>query len=117
LKEAYTLESFESDKVIRTLSRTTIKIIDKRVLGLKNNYLYGLQIEVPNQVSYYFDKNDKLFDVIGSSEDEVVQAAMDCLDYLDRNKLIGSSKDALFNVKQGKLLRKQIKCNSGLPNY
>ena len=117
LKEAYTLESFDSEKVIKTMSRTTIKILDKRVLGLNNNHLYGLQIEVPNQVSYYFDENDKLFDVVGASEDEVINTAMECLDYLDKNNLIGSSKDSLFEIKYGKIVRKQIKCKCGSPNY
>jgi len=117
LKGAYTLENFSSEKVIRTLSSTTIRIIDKRVLGLKNNYLYGLQIEVPNETVYYFDNNDKLVDVISSSEDDIVDSAMDCLDYLDKNKLIGSFSGALFEVKRGKLARKQIACKCGLPNY
>jgi len=117
LKVAYTLENFSSEKVIRTFSKSTIRITDKRILGLKNNYLYGLQIEVPNEVVYYFDNNDKLIDLISSSEDDILNSAMDCLDYLDRNKLIGSFDGALFEVKKGKVIRKQIACKCGLPNY
>jgi hypothetical protein len=115
--DPYELNVFSSDRVIRTVSKKEIRIIDKRILSLKNNYLYGLQIEVPSQSSYYFDQNNKLFDVITSTEDEVVNDAINCLDYLDRNRLIGKGPDALFEVKEGKIVRKQIKCKCGLPNY
>jgi len=113
--QAYTIELQNSEKVIKTFSDNTIKIIDKRVLSLRNNHLYGLQVEVPNQVAYYFDSKDRLVDVVGSSENEVINSAMECLDYLDRNALIGKGKE--FEIKYGKITRSRIKCKCGLPNY
>lgn len=115
--EAYLLESFDSQKVITTTTSRTIKILDKRVMLLKNNHLYGLQIEVPSQTSYYFDKDDHLVDIVGTSDDEAIDSAIQCLDYLDKNNLIGRHSDALFDIKEGKIVRKQIKCKCGLPNY
>lgn len=114
--DSYIIESTDTEKVIRVVSTKKIKILDKRILNLKNSYIYGLEIEVPNQSSYFFNDKDQLVDYVGSSEDEVIDCSIDCLNYLDQNKLIGNHEDAIFEVKQAKIVRSKIKCKC-LPNY
>ena len=118
IKSSYELHLYDKEKYIKTHSTKLIKIKD--VIGisaLNNNPLFKLNIEVPDQTGYYFDENNKLFDVAETSEKEAIDSALSCLNYLNQNNLVGNHKKALFEIKNNKLIRKRIMCKCGLPNY
>lgn len=118
IKTSYELHLYDKDKYIKTHSTKFIKLQDSvGIAALNNNPLLKLEVEVPNQVGYYFDENNKLFDIIETSENEAIESALACVDYLNKNNLVGRHPKALFEIKGNKLVRKQIVCKCGLPNY
>jgi hypothetical protein len=118
IKEPYEIQDHGKNKIIRTFGTKTLKLSDKlgSVSTLNNNPLIGLEITVPNQSAYYFN-NGKLVDVDSDTEDEVVNTAYACLKILHEGNLVGNHQAALFKEQNGKLIRKQIICTCGRPNY
>lgn len=118
IKNPYELYLYNKDKYIKTHSTKFIKLKDLvEISALNDNPLFKLELEVPSETGYYFDENNKLFDMVETTEDEIVESALVCVDYLHRNNLVGKHKNALFEVKGNKLVRKRIVCKCGLPNY
>lgn len=117
IKEPFEIQSHGNFKVVRTFSNKTLKLIDSLgVIVQTNNPLFNLEIEIPNQMAYYFDENDKLTETIQAQDTEIIDAAYNCLDFLHKNNLVGSHDQALFVENNGKLIRKQIVCKCK-PNY
>lgn len=116
-KDNFEVHEFNKNKILRVLSTNTIKIVDKRLLNLSNNHLYGHEIEIPCQKSFYFDEKGKLVDTVVSDESESIDSAIFCLSYLDKNNLIGTHNDAIFDIVNNKIVRKKISCKCGVPNY
>lgn len=112
LKEKFEVQVHGKSKVVRTLSTKEITLADHMggVQAQEVNPLLGLKVEVPVQSTYYFDHQDKLVGMVNSHETEVFDAAFACLKYLNDKNLVGTHAKALFEVKQGKLVRKQIVC-------
>jgi len=119
IKEPHEVQNHGDAKVVRTLSTKTMKLADKLgpLTALDDNPLFALEITVPYESAYYFDADNKLAAVIEPHEDEVVDAAYNCLKFLHEEDLVGSHETALFENKHGKLLRKQIICTCNKPNY
>jgi hypothetical protein len=113
----YELQLFNDQKVIRVVSYKSIKLSDYKMFALSNSHLGGLMLEIPYQSAYYFDENEKLIDLVQATKEQAVEAAFDCLEYLDSNDLIGFHDNALFEIRGGSLVRKRIVCKCGLPNY
>jgi hypothetical protein len=84
-----------------------------QVSALSDNPLFDLEIEVPFQYAYFFDENSNLTDIVQSQEAEIIDAAFVCLDYLNSNNLVGNLHNSLFEIKNNKLVRKQISCSCG----
>ena len=117
IKEPHEIRTKGNTKIVRTLGTKTIKLTDKLgVMALSENPLLDLEITVPNQSSYYFE-NDMLVDSSECDEAEVLDVAYTCLDMLHKKNLVGDHQAAIFDVKYGKLVRKQIICTCGRPNY
>lgn len=118
LKDEYEIETEGQSKIVRTLSTKTLKLTDKfGVMALEDNPLLNLEIVVADESAYYFDENDKLVEMLTSNEDEIIDAAFNCLSVLQNKNLVGTHNEALFEEKNGKLLRKQIVCRCNKPNY
>lgn len=118
LNQPYEIQINGNNSVVRTISSKTIKLSDKLgLMALNNNPLLDLEISVPDEHAYLFDNDLKLVDVISSNEAEIVDSAFRCLSYLNENQLVGNHDTATFEIKQGKLVRKQISCRCNKPNY
>lgn len=118
LKEPHEVQTLGEEKVVRTMSTKTLKLVDKLgLMALNDNPLLNLEITVPDESAYYFNSDGKLVDMVSTHEDEVVDAAFNCLNILHHENLVGSHATALFEVKYGKLVRKQIVCKCNKPNY
>lgn len=118
MQEPHEIQIHGNSKIVKTLANTTMKLVDKLgpVSTLDNNPLMVLEITVANQSAYYFD-NDKLVSMSEPHDAEVVDAAYNCLRILNNENLVGKHSTALFENKYGKLMRKQIVCTCGKPNY
>lgn len=118
LKNTYEIQTEGQSKVVRTLSNKTLKLTEKfGIMALEDNPLLNLEIVVPDESAYYFDENDKLVDMLTFNEAEVIDAAFNCLSMLHNKNLVGTHNEALFEDKNGKLLRRQIVCRCNKPNY
>lgn len=117
LDEPCQVDTFGNQTVVRTLSTKTIKMSDVlNIMTLDDNPLFNLEIEIPDQTAYCFDGNT-LIDIITSSEEEIIDAAYNCLSIIHRENLFGKHDAALFEEKNGKIVRKQMICKCGKPNY
>ena len=118
IKGDHEVQIYGDLKIVRTLSTKTMKLADKLgpLKALDANPLLDLEITVPDQMAYYFEK-DKLVGVTESLEGDVVDAAYNCLRILNEGNMVGDHDSALFENQNGKLMRKQIVCTCGKPNY
>lgn len=110
--------TFGSNSVVKISSSKTIKLSDQiqDVSVLDNNPLLSLEIEVPNDLAYYFEE-DQLVDSFETDDSEILDSASNCLEILNRNSLVGNSEKSIFEVQDNKLIRKQFSCYCNLPNY
>lgn len=117
LDTPFEIQTYGDAKIVRTLGAKTIKLVDNLGLtALSDNPLLNLEIDVPNETAYYFNENNKLIDISESHKDEIVDAALTCLQILNTKNLVGSHDSALFQDNFGKLVRKQIVCTCGRSN-
>lgn len=118
LSEPHEVLTFGSDFVVKISSSKTFKISDK--LGelniLSSNPLIDYEIEVPNDSVYYFE-GENLVESIEADDAEIISSALNCLDILNKNELVGISEKSIFEVQDNKLIRKQFSCYCNLPNY
>jgi len=118
IKGDYEIENVNGSKVIRILNTKTLKLSDKMgVVACANNPLLNYEVEVAAQAAYYFDSNDKLEAAEESTQTEAINAALVCLNYLNRKNMVDGSDIALFEIKDNKIVRKQISCGCNKPNY
>lgn len=118
MKEPHEIQIHGDLKIVRTLSTKTMKLSEKLgpITALNLNPLLDLEITVPDQMAYYFDK-EKLVGISDSNEEDIVNAAYNCLQFLNEGNMVGDHGSALFENRDGKLMRKQIVCTCGKPNY
>lgn len=118
IKDMFELQVHGNERILRTLAVKKIKLSDHLgVTAQSDNPLLNLEIDVPVQTAYYFDEKNQLTDIVQAQDTEIIDAAYSCLDYLHKNNLVGEHDQALFSVKKNKLVRKQIVCKCGKPNY
>lgn len=104
---------------LRVTRKKEIKLCDHLgdVTALSENPLTALSVEVPDQSGYFFDAQGLLVDKIEANEQEIIDSAYSCLQYLHETGNVGRHKHALFSKKSGKLVRKQFACKCNRPNY
>jgi hypothetical protein len=119
IKDPFEVQTHGNTKVVRIFTNRKIRLnkMKKGIMALSNNPLFDLEIDVPNQVCHYFDENQQLTDTVQAQDSEIIDAAYNCLDFLHKNNLVGSHTTALFEENNGALVRKQIVCLCGKPNY
>lgn len=116
LSEPVAVQELGDTKLAQTASTRTIKLVDHLGLSaLADNPLFNVEIEVPFQNTYEF-QNGVMVQAAEVNEEEVIDSAFACLNYLHHNNLVGKHKNALFEVKNGKLLRKNIICRCPMNN-
>ena len=114
----YMLEDDGDIKVIRIPVVKTMRIAQKMgVVALNNNPLLDAEIEIASQAAYYFDKDGMMIEASEATQSEIINAAYECLTIINRNNLASGDEKALFEVIEGKLVRKQIICTCNKPNY
>ena len=114
----YMLEDDGEIKVIRVPVIKTLCIGRKMgVVALNNNPLLDAEIEIAAQAAYYFDKNGSLIEASEATQSEIINAAYECLNIINNKNLASGDDKALFEIKDGKLVRKQIVCTCNKPNY
>lgn len=82
-----------------------LKLSERVISAQSNNFLYSLELEVPNESAFLYDLNGNIYDSVSSSEDEGVMGAVDMVDYLFKTNNVSDGHDSLFEVQNGKLVR------------
>lgn len=118
IKGEFDIEDESETIVVRTTSVKTIKIVEEAgIMALNDNPLYGVDVEVAAQSSYFFNSTGQLEHIEEVPHNEVVSDAMNCLNELNNKNLVGQHEKALFEIVGNKLVRKQIACGCNKPNY
>jgi len=114
----YTLEDDGDLKIIRIPIVKTMVISQKMgVLALNSNPLLDNEIEIAAQSAYYFDKDGNMTDANESTQSEIINAAYECLNIINKKNMASGDDKAIFEVVDGKIIRKQIVCTCNKPNY
>lgn len=98
----------KNDQVIKNSKFTTIRIVENKLIklnsisALSNNKLNNIEVEIPSDKYYEFDKSGNLVNEIVENEDHVMKDVELCVQNIER-----SSSD-MWVVKDGKLLRNYI---------
>jgi hypothetical protein len=82
-----------------------LKLSDHVISSQSDNFLYSVELEVPNESAYLYDLNKNIFDHIGSSEDDSISGAIDMVTYIYNSKNVSDDSSTLFEIKDGKLVR------------
>jgi len=119
VKSEFDYEDHGTIKVLRLGSKKTIKLSDSHgVLAMSYNPLMEAEIEVAYQSAYYFDENLILQDVNETSDTEIIESAMNCINLIQAKNLLGNTDRSQFELVEGKLLRTKIAaCGCNKPNY
>ena len=92
--------------IIKTQSCMNIKLEDKVMRNQSDdNPLYGVELEIPTESVYLYDKNRNLYDCLIVSEDESLSAAIDMIKYLHVTNSVSNDSKTPFEIKDGKLVR------------
>lgn len=114
----YMLEDDGEIKVIRIPVVKTMRIAHKMgVVALNNNPLLDAEIEIASQSAYYFDRNGVMIEASEATQSEIINAAYECLMIINNKNLASGDDRALFELVDGRLVRKQIVCTCNKPNY
>jgi hypothetical protein len=105
-------------KVLRILNKKNIKLSDIiGVVALTNNSLLDAEIETASESSFYFNENAILEMAIESTQKETIESALNCIEILNLKQMIGNHEKAIFEIIDGKIIRRQIQCGCNKPNY
>lgn len=106
-------------KVLRVMKEKTIELNKIHgVVAQAGNPLLSAEIEVASQSAYYFNEELNLIEAHESSEQEIIETALNCISIIEQRNLIGDHEKAEFELVEGKLLRKKIaSCGCNKPNY
>jgi hypothetical protein len=99
----------KKDRVVKTYKGTTVCLFDKKTIKLPgvsamslSQNLMGVDIEIPSDSYYEFDKNGNLIDEILPNNDEILESAVFCA------PMIQKSLGKEWSIKDNKLVRKYI---------
>lgn len=97
---------------VRKIKNKPFKISDHIVIDLaaSNNPLYDVEMEVPSEHYYLFDKG-VLVDEISTDKDEMLQSAIVCA--LAVYNYHGVGPDKMWRIENNKLIRNHIVCKCG----
>lgn len=107
----------EEYKVVKTGSSQKMRLADKFNLHtLADDPLFNVNVEIPSEAVYIFDKNDKLVESVETSPEEVIDSVYLCLKYLQKHKMVGPEVHQPFEVKNNELVRKHFVCKCPVNN-
>lgn len=110
------IEENVDGKIVR-VGKSKMKLSDKfAVHTLADEPLFNVNVSIPSESVYIFDKENKLLDFTETTAEEIVDSTYFCLKYLQKHKLVGPEKDQPFEVKNNELIRKHFVCKCPVNN-
>ena len=74
----------------------------------EQNFLYDVEVEIPNEKIYLYDLNNNIYDSLSTTEEEDMVGAVDALNYLKETNQVSQNANSPFEIVNGKLQRKFI---------
>ncbi len=100
LKKEDSVVKNENFKIVKISNKKLIKL--NKISMLSSNSLNNVEIEVPNDQYYEFDKNGNLVDEIINNQIDIENSAKICLQFVEQ------SINNMWSIKEGKLIRNFI---------
>ena len=79
-------------------------------ISAQSEKLKPFSVEVPCTGVFIFDKNKNLIHATETTDEEATEMVNLCVKKLQNKNLIGDEEKQLFEIKEGKLIRKRISC-------
>jgi len=103
-------------KIVKARQSQKMKLIDKFDFHtLADDPLFNVNVSVPSESVYIFDKENKLVSSTETTADEVLDSVYFCLKYLQKYELVGPENKP-FEVKDNELIRKHFVCRCPVNN-
>lgn len=104
-------------KIIKVGQSQKMKLVDKFDFHtLADDPLFNVNVSVPSESVYIFDKEDKLVDSTETTANEVLDSVYFCLKYLQKHELVGPEKNKPFEIKDNELIRRRFVCKCPVNN-
>lgn len=111
------VEEIEEGRMVKVGTSKKMKLADKFDFHtLADDPLFNVNVEVPSESVYIFDKDHKLVDSTETTAEEVVDSVYFCLKYLQKFNLVGPEENQPFEVKDNELVRKHFVCRCPVNN-
>jgi hypothetical protein len=111
------VEESVDGKIVKVGKSKKMKLADKFDFHtLADDPLFNVNVSVPSESVYIFDKEDKLVDSTETTADEVLDSVYFCLKYLQKHELVGPEENKPFEVKDNELVRKHFVCRCPVNN-
>lgn len=92
--------------IVRALDTKTIRLNDHfSISAQSDNPLYNCQLEIPFESCMEFDKKGNLVDIIKTPELLAINAARDCVNFIQKEKLLTDNVEKQFSIQNNKLIR------------
>jgi hypothetical protein len=92
--------------VIKKQNITSLKLSDVVLKSqTKENPLYDVEIEIPKDKVFLYDKNKNLYDYFAVSDEDSISSAIDMINYLNNTNSVSDDTRTPFEIKDGKLIR------------
>jgi hypothetical protein len=103
----------KDSEIVKIQSRVMLKMADVLVQSqsLDSNPLYDVEVEIPIEKAYLYDKEKNVMDVITASDDDGVRAAHAMIEHLHRAERVGPDERTPWEIRDGKLTRTRTCCH------
>lgn len=93
------------DCVVKNSQILQLKLSDRVISAQSDNFLYSVEVEIPNETAYFYDLNKNIYDSVVASEDESIAGAVDMVTYIYNTNNVSDDSKTLFEIRDGKLVR------------
>lgn len=83
--------------------------------GMTWNPLYDVEVDLATSNYFEFDGSGNQVFAMSANRFDAVLAAKSCLDYLHEKDLVGREDHHIFEIVDGKLVRRRMMCCDGIP--
>jgi len=111
------VEDTENGKMVKIAKSKRMRLADQfDFQTLADDPLFHVDVEVPSESVYIFDKEDVLVDSTETTPEEIVDSTYFCLRYLQNYQLVGEEDHQPFEIKNNELVRKHFICRCPVNN-
>lgn len=93
------------ERIMRVPNTVRVRLGDHLFRAQADNPLYDVEVEIPNEQVYFYDRDKNLMDTALVSEEQSMEGGQTMIEFLHRANLVGDDLSTPFEISDGKLVR------------